>query len=310
MTLLPRFVRPGAWLLALAATACGGQAQKGSGDDDGAKRGCEYDGRTFPSGASFPATDGCNRCSCEDGDVSCTLVDCLDGCAHGSAFYAVGQSFPASDGCNTCVCEASGRVSCSESDCSSCMDIAADFSAALEDARACDPARRDSCSQRVTSGLVCGCDAFVDPANISALERLEAARSRYSDGSCGENVLCGPCWETTSASCSPEGRCETQFIESGTVACRVNGVVYESGRTGVPDPFSCNTCDCENGELVNCTQRDCPSACPPNAVMGTQCAQCGPTDGCEVVEHACLVVCSDECSEGLCLDGVCKNVCG
>jgi hypothetical protein len=38
---------------------------------------CEYDGRTYPVGSSFPANDGCNTCNCsEDGSALCTLALC------------------------------------------------------------------------------------------------------------------------------------------------------------------------------------------------------------------------------------------
>jgi hypothetical protein len=39
--------------------------------------GCSYNGMTYSPGDSFPATDGCNNCSCQaDGSVACTLRAC------------------------------------------------------------------------------------------------------------------------------------------------------------------------------------------------------------------------------------------
>lgn len=39
---------------------------------------CEYDGVNYAPGDSFPATDGCNTCTCmEDGTVACTEMACL-----------------------------------------------------------------------------------------------------------------------------------------------------------------------------------------------------------------------------------------
>jgi hypothetical protein len=53
-------------LVMVAATGC---------DDDT----CEWDGETYERGETFPAGDGCNSCHCgDDGQVSCTLVACLD----------------------------------------------------------------------------------------------------------------------------------------------------------------------------------------------------------------------------------------
>ncbi len=37
---------------------------------------CEYGGWAYAHGESFPSTDGCNQCSCNNGDVVCTLMAC------------------------------------------------------------------------------------------------------------------------------------------------------------------------------------------------------------------------------------------
>lgn len=37
---------------------------------------CQYGGKIYKSGEGFPAEDGCNRCSCNDGQVTCTLMAC------------------------------------------------------------------------------------------------------------------------------------------------------------------------------------------------------------------------------------------
>ena len=37
---------------------------------------CQYWGKTYKSGESFPAGDGCNSCGCTDGRVGCTLMAC------------------------------------------------------------------------------------------------------------------------------------------------------------------------------------------------------------------------------------------
>ncbi|MGF1468634.1 MAG: hypothetical protein ACFCGT_21120 [Sandaracinaceae bacterium] len=77
-------------------------------------------------------------------------------------------------------------------------------------------------------------------------------------------------------------------------ACRVNGVDYPSGSADVPEPFStCNTCTCENGELVGCTEGICPALCNAATNPGRACVQCGPADECLVVEHTCFPVCGE-----------------
>lgn len=100
----------------------------------------------------------------------------------------------------------------------------------------------------------------------------------------------------------------------GAPACLVGGLAFPSGAHGIDDPFSCNTCTCFEGQLA-CTEIHCPEDCPPNRKPETSCAQCGPADGCEVLEHGCLLVCSEDsdCAGTTapdCFNGLCMNVCG
>lgn len=229
-------------------------------------------------------------------------------CTYGDHTHDRGERFPADDGCNTCVCEADGRTSCTLLACETCDSVQARYAAAIEETKTCDPGQNDQCSKLITEGLACGCQTFVNAAKTEALAAALAAQQQYSDMSCGGGVVCGPCRTPTSAFCSSEGRCEPLFGD-GEVACKVNGVVYKSGTGGIADPVSCNHCECRDGQL-SCTEIGCPVPCPPGTAYGTQCAQCGPTDRCEIVEHACLPTCSDTCEQGVCIDNICKTVCG
>ena len=40
------------------------------------KKSCIYEGKSYKSDEGFPAGDGCNSCSCYDGEVSCTMMAC------------------------------------------------------------------------------------------------------------------------------------------------------------------------------------------------------------------------------------------
>ena len=47
--------------------------------DDGGVAMCMYQGKLYPVGDNFPASDGCNLCTCaKDGLIACTLVACQD----------------------------------------------------------------------------------------------------------------------------------------------------------------------------------------------------------------------------------------
>ena len=37
---------------------------------------CQYNNKTYKSGEGFPSEDGCNSCSCDNGNVACTLMAC------------------------------------------------------------------------------------------------------------------------------------------------------------------------------------------------------------------------------------------
>ncbi|KKQ02125.1 MAG: Kielin/chordin-like protein [Candidatus Roizmanbacteria bacterium GW2011_GWA2_36_23] len=37
---------------------------------------CKYNNKEYQTGTSFPAEDNCNTCSCNNGEVACTLIAC------------------------------------------------------------------------------------------------------------------------------------------------------------------------------------------------------------------------------------------
>jgi hypothetical protein len=83
-------------------------------------------------------------------------------------------------------------------------------------------------------------------------------------------------------------------------SCQIGDLIYPTNHTRVPTPFSsCNTCTCQNGELVDCTTRECADkACEPGTWKAQRCVQCGPAGGCPVVEIGCFP--DPECADGLC----------
>lgn len=231
-------------------------------------------------------------------------------CSYGQRQYGAGQSFPASDGCNTCSCGKDGRVSCTLLACETCESVAEGYSAAMAAAKTCDPQRGDRCGTGISEGLACGCKTFVNDEASEFVAQAVALEQRYTSRACGSGIVCGPCGEPVSAFCSAEGRCESLF-EDHDAACKVNGLIYKSGSGDIADPVSCNRCDCQDGELA-CTEIGCPIACPPGTAYGTQCAQCGPSDACNVVEHGCLPTCttSGDCAAGTCVEQICRKICG
>jgi hypothetical protein len=78
---------------------------------------CHQGLTSYPNGTSLPAGDGCNDCTCSDGEWSCTARGCPgNACMYGGLIRADGSSFPADDGCNQCSCH-DGAVACTERAC-------------------------------------------------------------------------------------------------------------------------------------------------------------------------------------------------
>jgi hypothetical protein len=281
---------------------CGGSSQR-SPQKSGA---CEYDGKSYDDGASFKASDGCNNCTCEAGEASCTLLGCVDGCVYEGKEYAVGASFASVDACNLCSCGADGLVACTDKACVSCDDIASQYADLIEQAKVCDPTQPHQCTLKVVESPVCGCEAF---ANLNSYDSVAAQSLLVAYGECGQDVVCGPCNVAASSRCSPEGVCVTDNEPTEGVACRVGNEVYPNGAEGVPDPTSCNVCSCSDGQLI-CDDADCPKPCPAQTQRATSCAECGPTDACLVVETGCFPSCTDTCASGFCRAGACVTVCG
>jgi len=234
-------------------------------------------------------------------------------CIYQGKSYAAGARFPASDGCNSCSCEANGSVGCTEIGCQNeCGTLQSQYAAALERAKKCNPKSHSlRCQATAAATLPCGCSTPVDASNTEAISELSAL-SEQANGACGE-ALCAPCVPPRPGTCSEAGRCEDAPYseEPAKAACKVGDVVYPNGFTGVPDLDGCNTCTCSDGQLSACTKVGCPNTCPTDTARGTQCAQCGPTDACVTVETACLPTCTDTCSNGgVCSNGLCRYLCG
>lgn len=137
------FLRRFVWV-PFVVLGCSGKTTDSTGHPGG-----ECDGGTCPApgrcteGATKPAGDGCNSCTCLDGDWACTLracptpqcdegeskkIDC-NTCTCTDGRWACtlvdcqpppvctdGQTMPAPDGCNTCTC-ANGQWGCTEKAC-------------------------------------------------------------------------------------------------------------------------------------------------------------------------------------------------
>ncbi|MEO6599951.1 MAG: hypothetical protein ABIQ16_08785 [Polyangiaceae bacterium] len=154
--------------------------------------GCDYDGKQYAVGDTFPDKDGCNRCSCsEQGDAQCTLLACVaepDGgayCSVGEKRYAVGQSVPSADGCNACECMEDGEVACTERGCAepgpSCDSLVSDMKGTLASVQKCKSAA--DCGQPIP-GSSCGCTRDLVARKDADISPYLAQKARVFDLGC------------------------------------------------------------------------------------------------------------------------------
>jgi hypothetical protein len=192
-----------------------------------------------------------------------------------------------------------------------CIGLSQAYAEAVDAATACDPTIDSvQCTERVDVGLACSCPSFVNPLNATAIDTMKTIAEKSAATMCFGGVTCGACAEPSFGRCA-NGHCETVYGNGGK-SCKVGGKLYADGEGNIPDPTSCNTCSCVDGDLA-CTEIGCPVPCPDGQSYGKQCAECGPTDACLTVEHGCFPTCQDGCAQAgaLCVNGVCiTGVCG
>ena len=199
----------------------------------GSVDGCTYNGKTYGSGMSFAAADGCNTCSCQDGKAVCSLLACTDG-GTGVCFDNAGNIIKcsmsdggtggsgATDGGPTCFDNSGKTIPCGSDGGTGCAyngktyPLGASFTCA-------DGCNTCTCSAMGVSGTTKGCpDASTDVPTTC----LDAN---------GKMIPCA---------------------SDGGVQCVDGNKVYAVG-VSFPSSDGCNTCSCTMGGMIACTQKAC-----------------------------------------------------
>jgi hypothetical protein len=250
------------FLLAFSALACGKVASEPPPEDQPPAPG----GACSDEGATAPAGDGCNTCTCGAEGWSCTLllcdppdVECLDG-----------EVKPADDGCNSCTC-AEGTWLCSlmpcvepvcddgestSDGCNSCS--CEDGSWSCTDVY-CPPPCEDGSIKSAGDGCnTCSCEDGAWLCSQQAcsepecpipddLPEQDCAGSEFYGRAEGTDACCELCYVL-------EGY---QYYDS-MEACEASKAC-NPGETKYADD-QCNTCTCSWDGTWACTSSDCEPA--------------------------------------------------
>ncbi|KAK3570578.1 hypothetical protein QTP86_022525 [Hemibagrus guttatus] len=207
---------------------------------------------------SYSTADGCQTCSCTNGEVSCVDVQrcpqtCQNGvkppfgsccrdcsrCEHQGEVIPDGVTFPArEDPCKLCVCSG-GNVVCSSPSC---------------------PAPDCSLVETVSGECCPRCRSCVhEGVQHEHSSRWHHPRDRCSVCTCSEGrVECSS--EKVNTRCNtPEQHCPScnRLMLCEFTGCVQNGQDFLNGEP-VPSRDRCNQCVCENG-TINCEPLPCPA---------------------------------------------------
>jgi len=247
---------------------------------------CLVGDKTYAPGDTFPASDGCNSCTCQDdGTAACTLLGCITGCVHEGQTYDVGAVFPAGDGCNQCNCGADGSVACGHAFCG-CIYEGKQYQVGDNFP---DPSGCANCICTSDGSVMCegpGCPACVYEGQT------------YPDGdSWPAGDGCNTC------------QCEQGMIlctELACLTCTYAGTTYQPGDS-FPALDGCNTCTCGADGAVGCTKIAC--ACDPSKEWWRHYVATDPAT-CMVIDYGCppnTVAFSNGCGCGCEQDASCPE---
>lgn len=274
---------------------------------------CKYDGKGYSINESFPASDGCNTCTCEKtGTVSCTEKACSSDagatpggggnggsgtCSYDGHMYKVGESFKDTDGCNTCSCTEMG-VACTLIACvGSCKDGDKVY---FEGQRFPASDGCNTCTCGSDGSIACTEKACSNPCSDPMAGDLVPPRDLPLPQNCGVCNYGGQTYREGESFAAVDGcnmcRCGaggsvgcTKIGCPSGMTCEFNGKIYKVGDS-FPDELNCNSCSCTSTGVA-CTAR-----------------YCDPGLACSYGKHSFAsgvsVLCSDGCNSCLCNGGM------
>jgi hypothetical protein len=261
--------------LACAATlgACvGASSEVGSMDGDGGQ------GNECEAGATKPADDGCNTCTCDDeGNWGCTELAC--------GVCTDGATRPAGDGCNDCLCQG-GEWLCTQRMCAAPCTVG--------------DKTDDGCTQCTCVGTADGpkWGCTLNVCNECTPGEMKIAEDGCNSCACGDDNM----WSCTDLACPTCMDGDVKAAGDGCNTCNCVDGAWQCTRSACecmagemrPAGDGCNTCMCYDG-VWGCTMALCN---PPVCTDGMADCNGDPADGCETNIQTDVMNC-----------GTCGNYC-
>jgi hypothetical protein len=221
-----------------------------------------------------------------------------DGCTYGGQFYKIGDSFPATDGCNSCTCEPGGSVACTLTDCVNTCTAAGGSCVALTPTACANGVWGDASAYTCGGGLGVGCclppTACANPCVTEGATKCEGAQlfgcvkaggclEWLAASGCGPNQTCdstgSTCIDVTST-CTADAQCGCGcFCLNG--ACECTGALPSTCTADTDCGPACSGYRCTNG---TCAQPVCTlgadQTCNDDLAMSALAGTCLPDGSC------------------------------
>ncbi|XP_072014296.1 uncharacterized protein [Amphiura filiformis] len=179
-------------------------------------RECNYNGGTYTNGQSRPDGDGCNTCTCSNGNWQCTRIACGDSCPNGAQPVRC-----AADPCIVSSCAAFPNARCRPNFCSGCnAEFYDHISGRRLTSEQCGAACPSNCDTAYVP--VCGSDGRTYP-NLCNLRRQDCTTNVpltvMHPGQCLNSICPTVCTADYNPVCGSNGQTFGNRCELGRAAC-------------------------------------------------------------------------------------------